>query len=173
MANTFQQLNAANTFHQLNPANSSGDHLTLKKSREFQKAKFTKKTPNNFENNLLSSKGLIENSYDKDFPTNKDKATDCVEDSGKFTAHARLHVDTQNQNAAPRNIVGEYITFLGAHKHLGIRKIQTYNKNTGDISVIPPLPAGSTDNTTHYIIGRPITYPYSKITIDRTNKLSF
>jgi len=155
----------ANTFHQLNAANNSGDYLTLKKSREFQKARFKAKTPNNFENNLLSSKGYIENSYDKKFPI-KNKATDCVEDSGKFTAHATLPA------VAGRDIVGEYITFLGAHKHLGIRRIQTYN-GTYEISVIPPLPAGSTDNTTHYIIGRPLTFPYSKITIDRTNKLSF
>lgn len=157
----------ANTFYQLNAANNSGDYLTLKKSREFQKARFKAKTPNNFENNLLSSKGYIENSYDKDFPINKDKATDCVEESGKFTAHATL------PPAAGRDIVGEYITFLGAHKHLGTRKIQTYNNTNHLISVIPPLPAGSTVNTTHYVIGRPLTYPYSKITIDTTNKLSF
>lgn len=155
----------ANTFYQLNAANNSGDYLTLKKSREFQKARFKAKTPNNFENNLLSSKGYIENSYDKDFPINKDK--DCVEDSGVFQGHAQL------QAGAPPGLAGEYITFLGAHKHLGTRKIQTYNNNNKQISVIPPLLDGSTDNTTQYIIGRPLSFPYSKITIDTTNKLSF
>tara|TARA_Y100001970_G_scaffold292159_1_gene432235 strand:+ start:752 stop:1261 length:510 start_codon:yes stop_codon:yes gene_type:complete len=168
----------ANTFHQLNAANNSGDYLTLKKSREFQKARFKAKTPNNFENNLLSSKGYIENSYDKKFPIDKTKAIDCVEESGKFTAHAKLPaVPTVNPHnlggGGTRDIVGEYITFLGAHKHLGTRKIQTYNAGTHNISVIPPLPDGSTDNNTHYVIGRPLTYPYSKITIDITNKLSF
>ena len=80
-------------------------------------------------NNFVFSKGYIENSYDKDFPANKDKATDCVEDSGVLD-HATLRAD------APAGLIRVY-NILGAHKHLGIRKIQTYNNANIKISVIP------------------------------------
>ena len=153
----------ANTFHQLNAANNSGDYLTLKKAKSFQRAKFNNKMQNNFENNLLTSKGNIVN-----FKNLQDTCATHKAHKGVFQQHLRLAAD------APAGLAGEYITFLGSHKHLATRKIDTYDVGSKDVTLLPPLNNGATDNTTQYIIGRPLTYPYSKITIDDDlNKLSF
>jgi hypothetical protein len=61
----------SNNFTQLNPANNSGDYLTLKKSKEIysvnsRKTKtntkqIVKSKQNNFENQMLFTKGLRQN----------------------------------------------------------------------------------------------------------------
>ena len=63
MANTFNQNNlaGANTFNQNNlaGANTSGDYLTIKKAKAMALTNTNRKRRNNFENNLLFSKGFI------------------------------------------------------------------------------------------------------------------
>ncbi len=149
----------ANTFFQLDSANTSGDYLTIKKAKAMALTNTNRKKRNNFENNLLHSKGVME-SHPKNNCTKRGIMInkDLIEDTYTYTA-------------------GDRITFLGGYSHLGTRLITgavDQNDGTTKLTYNPPLLVG-TDAGTPYVINRAHIFPYLKVSIDRENdgKLTF
>ena len=150
----------ANTFNQNAAANTSGDYLTLKKAKAMAKPNTIRKRRNNFENNLLFSKGIME-SLQKD---------NCKE---------RGIMLNNNELAVGSNVVqGDIITFLGVYSHLGSRPIDVATaaataNNGQTITTVPAL--NGAQKGTPYIINRAHFFPYTKVSIDRDadGKLTF
>ena len=150
----------ANTFNQNDAANTSGDYLTIKKAKAMALTNTNRKRRNNFENNLLFSKGFIEshpNAACKETGVMKNK--DLLDKSSTVT-------------------VGDHITFLGGYSYLGTRTIATTKTTTTttdiELTYNPPLGNG-TDAGTPYTLQRAHFFPYTKVSIDRDadGKLTF
>lgn len=151
----------ANTFNQNDAANTSGDYLTIKKAKAMALTKTNRKRRNNFENNLLFSKGFIES-----HPNAACKETGVMKNKDLLDKSSTV-------------AVGDHITFLGGYSYLGTRIIATRNPlsgNTADIELTynPPLGNG-TDAGTPYTLQRAHFFPYTKVSIDRAGdgKLTF
>ena len=149
----------ANTFNQNDAANTSGDYLTIKKAKAMALTKTNRKRRNNFENNLLFSKGFIES-----HPNAACKETGVMKNKDLLDASS-----TVAQN--------DHITFLGGYSYLGTRTIATAVADAnGDFQLTynPPLGNG-TDAGTPYTLDRAHFFPYTKVSIDRDadGKLTF
>ena len=149
----------ANTFNQNAAANTSGDYLTLKKAKAIAQTNTNRKRRNNFENNLLFSKGFVES-----HPNAACKETGIMKNKDLLDSNSTV-------------IVGDHITFLGGYSYLGTRTIVTAVADAnGDFQLTynPPLTVG-TDAGTPYTLDRAHFFPYTKVSIDRDadGKLTF
>ena len=152
MANTFYQNN-------LTGANTSGDYLTIKKAKAMALTKTNRKRRNNFENNLLFSKGFIES-----HPNAACKETGVMKNKDLLDASS-----TVAQN--------DHITFLGGYSYLGTRIIAAAERDVNNdfqLTYNPPLTIG-TDAGTPYTLQSAHFFPYTKVSIDRDadGKLTF
>jgi len=149
----------ANTFNQNDAANTSGDYLTIKKAKAMALTNTNRKRRNNFENNLLFSKGFIES-----HPMADCEETGVMKNKDLLDASSDVAKD-------------DHITFLGGYSHLGTRKIATVTLDAnGDFQLTynPPLGNG-TDAGTPYTINRAHFFPYTKVSKERAvdGKLTF
>jgi hypothetical protein len=152
MANTFNQNNLAG-------ANTSGDYLTIKKAKAMALTNTNRKRRNNFENNLLFSKGFIES-----HPNTACKETGVMKNKDLLDKSSTVDV-------------GDHITFLGGYSYLGTRTIASKTEDTNNdfqLTYNPPLGNG-TDAGTPYTLDRAHFFPYTKVSIDRDadGKLTF
>lgn len=144
MANTFNQNNLAG-------ANTSGDYLTLKKAKAIALTNTKRKRKNNFENNLLFSKGFIES-----HPNAACKESGIMKNKDLLDSTSTVGV-------------GDHITFLGGYSYLGTRTIATATADAnGDFELTynPPLTVG-TDTGTPYTLDRAHFFPYTKVSVNR------
>ena len=153
----------ANTFHQNNlaGANTSGDYLTLKKAKAIALTNTKSKRRNNFENNLLFSKGFIES-----HPNATCKESGIMKNKDLLDSTSTVVVD-------------DHITFLGGYSYLGTRTIASVTADAnGDLELTynPPLTVG-TDAGTPYTLDRAHFFPYTKVSVNRADdgdgKLTF
>ena len=118
-----------------------------------------RKRRNNFENNLLFSKGFIES-----HPNTACKETGVMKNKDLLDKSSTVDV-------------GDHITFLGGYSYLGTRTIASKTEDTNNdfqLTYNPPLGNG-TDAGTPYTIDRAHFFPYTKVSIDRAGdgKLTF
>jgi len=160
----------SNNFYQLNPANSSGDYLTLKKSKlifaidnkkpKVNTNKILSSKDRSFQHRFLFNKGLFQNTV----------CTRGVIASGKMTGALTLAAGSSSVNNYYKN---KLITITAGTANGDSRTITSYNGANRTFTVDNDFSA-NTDNTSVYTISVDnSTYPYSRVEVDANNKLEF
>jgi|TARA_B110000967_G_C18823119_1_gene529829 hypothetical protein len=160
----------SNNFYQLNPANSSGDYLSLKKSKniydinnskvKINAKKIVKRGNRSFNQRMLFNKGLFQNTV----------CTRGVLSVGTMTSALVLQTGSSTVNDYYKN---KLITVTTGAAATESKKITGYTGSTRTITVDTAFTTTTTNASVYKITVDGSTFPYSRVEVDVDNKMEF
>jgi len=160
----------SNNFYQFNPANSSGDYLSLKKSKliydinntkpKINAKKIVKRGDRSFNQRMLFNKGLFQNTV----------CTRGIVSSGTMSAALTLQAGSSDVDDYYKN---KLITVTTGAAAAESKTITDYTGSTRVITVDSAFTTTTTSSSVYNIIVDGSVFPYSRVEVDTDNKITF